>query len=213
MLDVDYLLIGHSMMIGAKGNQVVKGVCTSILEWCNVMYVNMEVEATNDTAIVVPNHGLLLDKFPFPTLPIPIHVTSFWDAYRQAVTIAIVFVFELARKLLNLSAAVCAIHFYFNVSSCLSGQSLPFDVALVPTAGHLNLRRVGVDFSGANRAGTFFFTAAIVTIVCAAMLVFVDVSVLLRRMLFTRNNLPTSASTINNFVIQDVSYHKSIIHA
>lgn len=177
-----------------------------------MMNVDMDIKATNCAAVVVAEHDLLLDVFPFSAVPVSIQVGQLGVIRCQAMPIAIVPRLYLTRKPIDSPAAMGASSSDFIHSARLRRHSLPFDIARAFSASCLRLAEPFTKATPTNRASAHILSSAIVAVILSAMLVAANVFVLLRRVFFARYYLFTPASTVNNLIVIG-NCHKTIIHA
>lgn len=200
------------MVIGAECNQVAKVICPAVSEGCYMVDMDMNVEATNSTAVIIAQHDLILNEFYFTALPVAIKMAYFGVAGCQAMPIAIISFFYLAGEFFQLSPAVGTCNGDLINAPRFGGHPLPFDVALALRASNLIFRRPFVERVPANRTRGLFFPAAIIAIMYTAMLMPIDVFILPAGVLFPRDDLPTATSAKYRFSCFNSSVHKTIIH-
>lgn len=214
MFDVDDIEIGHSMMIGAKGYQVIKRICATLRKGCNVMHMHMVIEPADSALVAIPHHGLLFNKLPFAALPIAVHVRDFGVRIGKALSIAVVSFLDLAGKFPEFLAAIVAGNGNFISAAGRRCQALPFEIASPIPASHLVIR--GPFFKGfpADRAGYGFFAAPVIPVVRSSVLVMLNVPCLSISRLALGDNFAATTCAINGLLgLGMVSIHKSIIHA
>ena len=214
MFNTDNALVGHSMMIGAKGNQVIEGVSTPICKGGDVVDMNVKIKPANSAPVIITNHGLLFNELPFAALPIPIQMACFRYARRQTITIAIITLLNLAREFINGATAIGARYGHFVLSPCGRCKALPFDIALALSASDLYLGGEGCKRLTTDGAGTGFLPSPVIAIVRASVLMGVYVSVLAGSLVrLERDYLAAPTGTIDNIRLFLFRRHKSIIHA
>ena len=214
MFDVDDIQIGHSMMIGAKGNQVVKRICAALCKGRDVVYMHMVIEPADNALVVIPQHGLLFNKLPFAALPVPIHVRKLWVGIGKALSIAIVTFLHLAREFLNFPAAIVTGNSNFISAAGRCRHALPFKIASPIPASYPVNAGVFLKRLTTNRAGDSFLAAPVIAVVLSSVLMVLDISVLSTWGLALWNNFTATARAINGlFGVDMIGVHKSIIHA
>lgn len=214
MLDTDNTLICHSMMIGAKGNQVIEGVSPSACKRGNVVNMDMKIKPADDAAIIVTKHSLLFDEFPFPTLPSSVQMGGLRHTRGHAITIAIVTFLNLAREFVKSATTISARYSNFILPSCGCCKALPFDVAVTIPASDLNLGWESGKRFAADRTGAGFFPTSVIAIMHASVLMGVYESILAAPFVrFKGNHLAASTGAIDRIVLFLLCRHKSIIHA
>lgn len=210
VINVDYAQVGHSMMIGAKCNQVIEGVSTARANGGDVMDVDVKVKATDYTPIAISHHGLFFDKAPLAAAPVPIQVRYFGDARAHANPIAVVPFLDLAWEFVKRAATMGARNGHAVSASRFGRHALPLYVTLALAACYLVFAAPFLEGVTAYGAGVLFFAAPVMAVVLAAVLMGIDVSVLA---LFARDNFATTTSTVKRFLGVVCCCHKSIIHA
>lgn len=214
MLDVDDIQIGHSMMIGAKGNQVIKRICAALRKGRDVVYMHMVIEPADNALVVIPHHGLLFNELPFPALPVPIHVRKFWVGIGKALSIAIVTLLHLAREFLDFPATIVTGNGNFISAACRCRHALPLKITSPISASYLVNTGVFLKRLATDRTRNGFFAAPIVAVVYTPVLMVLDVFSLSIFGLARRNNFTATARAINGLLGVDlIGVHKSIIHA
>lgn len=213
MLDVDNPQVCHSVMIGAKRNQIIEIILASIGNRCDVVNVDMKVKSTYGTFVIVPHHDLLFKEFPPATLPTTIQVGYLWIAFCEAVAVAVIALLNLTWKSIQRSTASVTTHGHAVYTPRLCRHALPLYVALALAARHLCLGRVCIKCLSTNGAGAPFFASAIIAVIGPSVLMGIDIPVLQRRIPLTGNLFAAPARTVDRTGIIDASCHGSIIHA
>lgn len=165
------------------------------------MNMNLVIEPADNAFVPIPNRRLLADEFPFAAVPIAVHMRHFGIRSGLAVSIAVHALFDLARILADGLAAVRALHLDTLLTTRRRSKPLPFSVALVIAAGSACIL-MGVfnnEWLAADGASKGYIAALKVAVVLAAVLVIVQVSALLARVLGAGDDLPAATSAVDNF--------------
>jgi hypothetical protein len=200
LLKIDYAHIGHCVMVRAKGDQVAKIVGSAFRYGGNVVDVDLIIKPTDNATVIVAERHLLANELPSPAFPVPVEVSLLGVEGGKAKTIAKVLLFELARVAVDRLSAVCASCCGFTSTPRSRNKPLPFAVALVIAASAASVFFCVLDLIGlaANGTSERYVTAFVVAVVLAAMLVKIQVSALLARLLVAWNNLTATTCAVDN---------------
>ena len=190
----------HSMMVGAKGYQVPKGIGSAFCARRDMMNIGAKIETTNNASVIVSEPSLPLDILPPPTKPTTITRTSFGVAPSQAMFVTVVAIMQLTRIYTEFVSAIGTRCLDLIRTTSTRRQALPCAVAGIVTACYPYLRRPFIKRLSANWTGAAFFAAPIVAVVFAPVLVSIYKTVLLARVFLLRNDFPAPASAVNNLV-------------
>ena len=171
------------------------------MDWCDVVNVNFEIKAADNALVFIPKRNLFADELPHAAFPVPVKVGLFGVIGGKAKAITKIAFFDLAREAQDGLAAVGASCLNLVSSAFPRLKSLPLAVTFVVAAslanvllGVLNSKRFAADGTAKSNV-----TAFVVSVMFASVLVKIQVSSLLARVLSTRNYLPATAGAIDDF--------------
>jgi len=185
------------MMVWAEGNEVLDFVVSAVGFCHYVMHVRDEPKAAHDTPMIVTDAGLCLEVFPAAALPAAvIHTADNRTMVRRlAEPIAEIVGMDLARIAAQLCPALVAIDDNLILPPLRRANPLPQAIALIISAGYLAIAWIGTERTAAYWADAPLFSASVVPVVLATMLMPIDKSWLLAWVARFPDRLTTTART------------------
>jgi len=185
------------MMVWAEGNEVLDFVVSAVGFCHYVMHVRDEPKAAHDTTMIVTDTGLRLEVFPSAALPAAvIHTADNRTMVRRlAEPIAEIVGMDLARIAAQLCPALVAIDDNLILPPLRRANPLPQAIALIISAGYLAIAWIGTERTAAYWADAPLFSASVVPVVLATMLMPIDKSWLLAWVARFPDRLTTTART------------------
>lgn len=205
----------HFMMIRAQANHIAKFISSSLRSWSDMVYIDKEIKPANNATIAVAFYNLI--AFPARTTPLPswrfvvVYLLSMSMILAYSTTVYVFPIGYFAFPALKFFSAKSALHNFFIFTSSARYQALPFEIALFFSACNLNLAGITFKCFSANWTGALFFSAPIIPIVLAFVLMGIYKSPLLAGVLSFFQWVPASASAKDDFIRFFFCFHKTII--